>query len=57
MPGKNDIGLIRVMQQFELGPNVRPACLHTSKADLHPDVELIIAGWGVTEDGCMQFLI
>ncbi|XP_031619950.1 serine protease persephone-like [Contarinia nasturtii] len=48
---KNDIALIRV-SPIQFSNNISPACLHTDLRDEHPDVKLVVTGWGsTTSDG------
>lgn len=45
----HDIALIRLNQDVEFTPFVRPACLHTDTRDLESDQPLVVIGWGVTD--------
>ncbi|XP_017462057.1 PREDICTED: serine protease persephone-like, partial [Rhagoletis zephyria] len=45
-----DIGLIELAKDAEYSVNVYPTCLHTDLTDLPESTELIVTGWGVTEN-------
>ncbi|XP_055836989.1 serine protease Hayan-like [Episyrphus balteatus] len=44
----NDIALLELKQDVALSAFVYPACLHTHRSDIDPDVPLVVIGWGVT---------
>ncbi|XP_017477593.1 PREDICTED: serine protease persephone-like isoform X1 [Rhagoletis zephyria] len=45
-----DIGLIELAKDAEYSVKVYPTCLHTDLTDLPDNTELIVTGWGVTEN-------
>lgn len=47
---KNDIALMRLSSPVPFtDSNIRPACLRTALADVPPNQELYLTGWGATE--------
>ncbi|XP_055839087.1 serine protease persephone-like, partial [Episyrphus balteatus] len=44
----NDIALIELKQDVAFSPFVYPACLHTDRSDIDPDVPLVVIGRGIT---------
>ncbi|XP_037050892.1 phenoloxidase-activating factor 1-like isoform X2 [Bradysia coprophila] len=48
---KNDIALIKLEKRITFSNRILPACLRTSSNDLPWNQELIVTGWGITEDG------
>ncbi|XP_036320083.1 serine protease persephone-like [Rhagoletis pomonella] len=45
-----DLGLIELAKDAEYSVKVYPTCLHTDLTDLPDNTELIVTGWGVTEN-------
>lgn len=45
----NDIALLKMDRTVEFNVYIRPACLHTTTADIIPHSKYIATGWGLTE--------
>ena len=49
--------MIRVKRKIQFVSGVLPACLQTDIRDEHPDVNLTITGWGITDVESTIFFI
>lgn len=48
---KNDIALLRLEDPIQFTNVISPACLNLERIEERPEVKLVVAGWGTTENG------